>query len=231
MLQFLRQKGSNRKLRLLAVNACRRIWGLLTDERSRNAVLVAEWFADGLADEADLHAARIEAADALRTVKATRWEQHAGLFHPVVPAAVTALATVAPTPFLPAESGRVVRQVDCYTSAIWGVCNVLADNHLWQAEGSEPNVQHADAVRQRQEEEQMWKEIRTKESMLQAQLMRCVFGPLLFRAISITPSSLLWNDATLVKLAQGIYEERAFDRLPILADALEDAGCDNADIL
>jgi hypothetical protein len=33
------------------------------------------------------------------------------------------------------------------------------------------------------------------------------------------------------KITQGIYNDRAFDRLPILADALEDAGCDNADIL
>jgi hypothetical protein len=42
---------------------------------------------------------------------------------------------------------------------------------------------------------------------------------------------LKWNDGTVVKLAQGIYDERAFDRLPILADALEEAGCTNADIL
>ena len=40
-----------------------------------------------------------------------------------------------------------------------------------------------------------------------------------------------WLTSTVVALARGIYEERAFDRLPILADALEDAGCDSADLL
>jgi hypothetical protein len=45
------------------------------------------------------------------------------------------------------------------------------------------------------------------------------------------PSWLVWGDSTVVKLAQGIYDERAFGRLPVLADALEEAGCDNAEIL
>src|SRR5439155_24569283 len=39
------------------------------------------------------------------------------------------------------------------------------------------------------------------------------------------------NDGTVVKLAQGIYDDRAFARLPILADALEEAGCMDTEIL
>ena len=35
----------------------------------------------------------------------------------------------------------------------------------------------------------------------------------------------------MAKMAQLIYDDRAFDRLPLLADALEDAGCTDADIL
>ncbi|HWG41472.1 MAG TPA: hypothetical protein VN688_01715 [Gemmataceae bacterium] len=52
-----------------------------------------------------------------------------------------------------------------------------------------------------------------------------------FRTISVNSLWLGWNDNTVPRLAQAIYEQRAFDRLPILADALEEAGCTNADIL
>jgi hypothetical protein len=44
-------------------------------------------------------------------------------------------------------------------------------------------------------------------------------------------SWVAWNGGTIRSLAQAIYDDRAFYLLPILADALEDAGCDNPDIL
>jgi len=40
-----------------------------------------------------------------------------------------------------------------------------------------------------------------------------------------------WNGGLVCKLAQTIYNDRAFDQLPILADALEEAGCNEVDIL
>jgi len=58
-------------------------------------------------------------------------------------------------------------------------------------------------------------------------LLRCIVGNP-FRPVAFAPS---WQTETAVSLATGIYTERAFDRLPILADALEEAGCDNADVL
>lgn len=62
-------------------------------------------------------------------------------------------------------------------------------------------------------------------------LILCVLGNPFQPFVTIEPDWLHWNDATVVRLAQSIYDDRGFDRLPILADALEDAGCSNAGIL
>ncbi len=64
----------------------------------------------------------------------------------------------------------------------------------------------------------------------QSNLIRDIFGNYI-RSVTVGLVWLAWNDSAVVKLAQGIYDDRAFDCLPILAGALEEAGCDNADIL
>lgn len=53
-----------------------------------------------------------------------------------------------------------------------------------------------------------------------------------FRPVpAVDPLWRAWNDGLIVKLAQQMYAEGAFTDMPILADALEDAGCTEASIL
>jgi hypothetical protein len=61
----------------------------------------------------------------------------------------------------------------------------------------------------------------------QADLVRDVFGNP-FRPVAFDPA---WRTSTAVAIARGMYEPRDFSAMPILADALQDAGCENADIL
>jgi hypothetical protein len=69
------------------------------------------------------------------------------------------------------------------------------------------------------------------ERRAQADFLRDLFGNPFRLPPNIDRAWQAWRDGAVVKLTRTIYDDRAFDRLPILADALEDAGCDNADIL
>jgi hypothetical protein len=72
-VRLLRQveTWNDKNLRLFACWCIRQIWHLLTDERSRNAVVVAEKYANGLATQEELAAARDVVRDAVR---AAAWD-------------------------------------------------------------------------------------------------------------------------------------------------------------
>lgn len=61
----------------------------------------------------------------------------------------------------------------------------------------------------------------------QVAILRDIFGNP-FRPVAFDPS---WRTSSAVGIAQSMYESRDFAAMPILADALEDAGCDSPDVL
>jgi hypothetical protein len=75
----------------------------------------------------------------------------------------------------------------------------------------------------------------SQERLAQADLLRDIFGPLPYRKTEIDPA---WRSPTVVSLAQAAYQERSLPsghldnaHLGVLADALEEAGCDNQEVL
>jgi hypothetical protein len=73
-------------------------------------------------------------------------------------------------------------------------------------------------------------EARSRHEQFQCDLLRDIFGDP-FSSSSVDAVWLTWNGGTVPKLAQVIYDIRTFERQPILADALEEAGCADAAIL
>src|SRR5262249_51534281 len=69
------------------------------------------------------------------------------------------------------------------------------------------------------------------ERMAQCEVLRELFGPLPFRPLAIDPTWLSWKAGIVSELARAIYDERTFDRMPFLGDALEEAGCGDPKIL
>ena|SRR5579871_1470821 len=69
-----------------------------------------------------------------------------------------------------------------------------------------------------------------REQNAQCELLRDAFGNP-FCPETFEPTWINWRNRCIEQMAQTIYEERRFEELPILADALEEAGCENETIL
>jgi hypothetical protein len=83
-----------------------------------------------------------------------------------------------------------------------------------------------------------WEASGEREDRPQADLLRCIFGNPFRPSPPLASAVLAWNDGTVRRIAEGVYEERKMPegtldtaRLAILADALLDAGCDNEELI
>jgi hypothetical protein len=76
-----------------------------------------------------------------------------------------------------------------------------------------------------------WFSTRENEQATLAALLRDVFGNPVLPLLAIDSTWLSWHGGLLVSMAQKMYDSRDFCDMPVLADALEEAGCDDAKIL
>ncbi len=208
MLEFLRGKASDRKLRLLAVACHRRIWHLVTDKPiSRKTLEFAERYADGLATRSELHGnAWGKRGSVGSAVQRKAWDA-AELS--IYMGAHTVCETVL------RKDPELYRQREAAWDALWP--NYSLSESLQMAEATMP----ADWLKTGRD---AW----TEERIGQCGLIRDIFGAAHFHTVPVDSS---WLTAAARCIAETIYNERRFADLPILADALEEAGCTSAEIL
>jgi hypothetical protein len=217
MLTYLGARADDRKLRLFACACCRRIWHLLGNPGSRRGVEAAERFADGRIDREEL--ARAEMACKEVTWAAVQ-AAHSGWGAPINAKARAAWVGV----------WAACAAENTAEPQVW---NETTANEAWDEPTSRSlavrTAQVASWARAVAEDRSTQRPTEAEE-VHQAHILRDLVG-----AGSVPPplpaAWLHWNDRCVVKLARTIYDEHYFDDMPILGDALEDAGCDLPAIL
>jgi hypothetical protein len=210
MLDFLRRKGkaNGRKLRLLAVACCRRVQHPLQEETTRQAIDILEMFADELVSQ--------------RQLKETLKALHLRVANPSEGQTFRASA---------AEWAIVFALQDGFFGESEDVISATAEAALFPKELEQRKKQRPlwppDVQAAKQRFERIW----GREHRAQCSLVREVFGPLSFRRVKVKKSWVRWDGGTVPKIAQNIYDCRAFALMSLLADALEEVGCTDADIL
>jgi hypothetical protein len=189
MLEILRGKASERKLRLFLAASARSVWIQMVDPIMRGAVEAAERLADGLASLEEHETAHL---------------------------AVYGLASQAPG--LSENASRMGVTLDEYAAFVG-----LALSCGFSKKGLDQITRM-----------NTWVHGTRLTGQKQPALLREIFGNP-FHPVTLDSA---WQTSTVVALAQAAYDERQLpsghlhpDRLAVLADALEEAGCQSEDIL
>jgi hypothetical protein len=221
LLDHLADRISDRKLRLFACARCRRVWHLLTDERSRRAVEAAELFADGRLSADELAAFRAEAGRVYLDAGFRADEAWTAWVRAVQNRWVSADLYTPEVEFRQAEFEYHVSWVAAWAAQPPGQIH-WDEQASWICRG---------ALRRREPASVAAVELpRFPFKDEPVALLRDILGNP-FRPVTHRPEWLTWNGGTVLRLARTICEERAFDRMPILADALEEAGCTSGAVL
>jgi hypothetical protein len=204
MVEVLKANVSERKRQLFAVACCRRFWSKISDPRGQRAVEVAERFADGLANQSERDAAIQAASAALQEYQESEWGD---------PDASEGPGGTWNVPYYEALHATVV---------ICKSVELATINHVYRDTTSRPGRRFKGKIDWKPNTEHI-----PEEGMDTSDLIRELFGNP-FRPV---PFDARWRTGDSVGLARTIYEDRAFDRLPLLADALMDAGCADEQVL
>jgi hypothetical protein len=214
MLGFLGSKASERKRRLFDVACCEELSEFLVYPESKQAIEVARRRADGL----------VTAEELLKAEEAAERADNE------VSQAIKANDPQAP---LWATTAVWVLLIDEPNPLFLGTPHEEAAYALEAAEVDRtrgPNPLERGGLAPLQvtaEEKQARERGRVAAQRRQADLLRELFGNP-FRPSSMQPA---WRTQTVNGMAQHIYDDGTFGLLPVLADALEEAGCTDQAIL
>lgn len=202
LLSHIAKQASERKLRLFAVACCRRVVGVVSDERIRGITEASEEYADGLVTHSHLD------YECFVAECAQEWEGKCNT--EPERSAVIALREL---------GSRLNAQFAAIRAA--EAKGEIARSQLDKATAQQsvpPHYTYGYVVAEK---------AKVDERQVQTQFLRDIFGNP-FRPVALDAA---WRTSDVLALARGIYDDRAFDRMSILADALQDAGCDADDIL
>ena len=234
----LQSRLSYRKERLFIAACCRQVLHLVPEEPCRLAVEAAEAFADGQISDRQLRKAR----RAANTVSQVLWDesQAAYVSHPLSSNPKTTAANLvvhARRQAAEACKGAVMTRHQLARmkgkEATWAACHAAEIEKFYEALVAAPAAACATPPHDR------WEEEAAETAQDQARLaatrpqVEMLFDMLVDapRRHRVDPGWLVWNDGTVRKMATAIYADRDWSTLPMLADALEDAGCADQELL